>query len=496
MENYFDKLYLFGKRFPLRSFFLLSGFLFMILFSLFHLTTQPRLWLDEAKNIEIAQSFNTSGKFDMELSLGHFSEVPHLLQSTGYPVTIPLALTFRIFGFGLVQARLFMLAWMIVAMLVSFILLKKIIGFRSAVFSILLIVTFASFYDNGRPMMGEIPGFLFLVSGLYYWLCRQSPWIAGGFFSLAVVSKPSVYLLIIPTLFFVLIFRGQRIKNLMVFFASMLPAALGWIFLVMSQPFSKLAWFQIIDMYGNPYNAIPIMQNILNNIISIPRTLTIVYFGIFFILLLLVRIGFRKENYNLSLVYDFVLIYSLFAFLYYLRSPGWLRYTIVSELLILAILPNALEIILLYFSRKFKNARIFKGEIVWYASLVFLVVFQIFHLFNGAKIYFSDSDIMTAKYIEDKYFMETVGYVDALNLAIFKDRKLRFMTIEGSVVPILKSNNTFKNVSLYSLAVLPEVLVLKKDIVTSFADANVLNDNYKVDTVMNGYAIYVKSKIE
>jgi hypothetical protein len=470
---------------------LATAFLFMLVFSLCHLTTEPRLWLDEAKNIEIAESFNTSGRLDMEISPGTFTGVAHLLQSTGYPVTVPLALVFKIFGFGLVQARLYMLLWMFAVVGILYIFLRNLFGNRFAVLATLLVVTFASFYDNGRPMMGEIPGFFFLLCALYFWLCRDSLWKAGVLFGLAVVSKPSVYLLIIPALFLTFLFRKNRFKNLAVVATSMLPAALGWVFLVMDHPFLKSAWLQIIDFYANPYNAIPIAQNVWKNIASIPHTPTVLYFGIFFIFLALARIWSRKEKSIFSLLYDFVLIYSVFAFVYYLRSPGWLRYTIVAELLILSLLPHALEIILSRLYGRFANIKICKKNI-WMAVLLCIVAFQLFHLFTGAKIYFSDNEIKTADYIDKTFAGKFVAFDNALSVAIFKERNFRYMNLADSVVPVLSKNNTFQNISPLALPVLPDAVVAPKGEIFTSAESDILVKNYEINAVMGGYIIYVK----
>lgn len=484
---------IFRKHFSIWHALLVAAFLFMLVFSVRHLTTAPRLWIDEAKNIEIAESFNTSGVFDMELAPGYFTGVPHLLQSTGYPVTAPLALVFKIFGFGFVQARVYMILWMIATVLVLYLFLKRLFGEQPAVFAVLLVVTFASFYDNGRAMMGEIPGFFFLVSGLYYWFCRDSLPNAGLLLGLAVVTKPSVYLLIIPTLFLVLIFRKAGLKNLATVAVSMLPVAFGWIFLVMDYPLSKSAWLQIVYNYANPYNNVSMVGNIWKNILSIPHTPTIFYFGFFFTLLVLARVWGRREKPVAPLFYDFVLVYSLFAFAYYLRSPGWLRYTIVAELLILSLLPNALEIILSRFSARFANVKIYKKETILTAALSGLIAFQIFHLFTGAKIFYSDSDIKTAVYIDKTFAGKSVAFLNSLNVAIFKDRNLRLMTLNDSVVPFLKRNNTFKNISSLILPVLPDAIVARKGEVFTSAESGVLSEKYEISKMATGgYAVYVK----
>ena len=71
-----------------------------VFFSLPALVTKPRLWADEAKTIELAKNFLKFGKLDIETAPGEFSGYQHLLQSTGYPLTVPLAGFFKIFGFG------------------------------------------------------------------------------------------------------------------------------------------------------------------------------------------------------------------------------------------------------------------------------------------------------------------------------------------------------------------------------------------------------------
>ena len=92
----------------------------VILFSFSTLTTKPRFWIDEAKSIELAKSWQSFGKLDLEVAPGVFSGVPEVLQSTGYSVTIPLAAFFKVFGFGLEQARVYMILWMAAALIAAF----------------------------------------------------------------------------------------------------------------------------------------------------------------------------------------------------------------------------------------------------------------------------------------------------------------------------------------------------------------------------------------
>src|SRR3989338_10109557 len=228
-------------------FFILAAILlFVLAVSLPTLTTRPRLWADEAKSIELALNFERFGMLDMQTAPGELSGIPHLLQSTGYPVTAPLAGIFSLFGFSMTVARTYMLFWMIAALCGIFFFLRRLFGVREAIFAIALIATFASFHDNARTVVGEIPGFLFMIIGLWVLLFHfqydenhlffesasepakrevrygnVGEWIneviafervktrkkqmilvaiAGLFFGLAVVTKPSIYMAILPAI--------------------------------------------------------------------------------------------------------------------------------------------------------------------------------------------------------------------------------------------------------------------------------------------------------
>src|SRR5206468_2314742 len=152
-----------------------------------------------------------------------------LLQSTGYPVTVPLALLFKIFGYHFTLARLYMLAWLTAAVLAAFLIARKFFDRYLAVFSLLLITTFASFYGSGRTVVGDIPGFLFFLGGLSAWLRYKNRYLAGLLWGVAVVAKPSLFGLIIPAITLVLLLEPRQFfKNISQVAIGMLPAGLVW----------------------------------------------------------------------------------------------------------------------------------------------------------------------------------------------------------------------------------------------------------------------------
>ncbi len=295
----------------------------VISFSFATLTTKPKLWIDEAKSIELARNFAHLGKLDIQTAPGEFSGFPQLLQSTGYPILVPLAAIFKMFGYGLTQARAYMVFWMVLSLLVVLLFSKNVFGKRDAIFSVLLISTFASFYDSGRTVVGEIPGFLFLIAGMYTLLKKEAYYLTGVLWGIAVVTKPSVFGLIVPAIFIVSILDWRSFfPKLWKIALGMAPAALAWIFLVLDNPFLKSAWISIFNFYQNPYSS-AFGNNVMQNIKNIPHSTTLIYFGFLFAIIVIVR--FLVQEKKLVLLYNFVIIYSLLAFGYYLRSPGWLR---------------------------------------------------------------------------------------------------------------------------------------------------------------------------
>lgn len=444
-------------------------FLGVLALSFSTLITKPRLWIDEAKSIELARGFLKFGKLDIETAPREFTGFPELLQSTGYPVTVPLAVFFKLFGYGLAQARIYMLIWMVVALSTAFIVARRLFGDWPALGAVLLIATFASFHDSGRTVVGEIPGFVFLLAGIYFWLIRGEYFGTGLWWGLTVVVKPSVYTWIIPTIFLVfLLEKKDFLKRVSAVAIGMLPAAFGWILLVLDEPFSKLAWVSIGSFYKNPYGVIGATEQIFNNLINAPYSTTLIYFGFWFVVLFLGR--YRLEDWKLKSLYNFALIYSFFAFAYYLRSPGWLRYILVAELLILFLLPQALVVIT-------KRRRLM-------ASLVMLLaLIQLFHFFTGADIYYSDAAIRASDFLNEQFPDKSIGVLDSLNLAALIKSRQRFLVAEMAGLPQLGINPLLRKP-------LPEVIASDPDNKFFQEELEVIRNNYDLVKELNGYNIY------
>src|SRR3989344_1252632 len=343
--------------------------------SLPNLTTKPRLWYDEGINIEFAKNFLDFGKLDTSVAPGEFSDLTRFFQASGYPLSLPLSLFFSIFGFGPVQARIYMLGWMILALLIIFVFVKKLASRESALIVSALVASFASFHDNGRAVMGEIPGFVFLLWALYFLFWRNAYFVGGILFGLAISVKTSVYISILPAILILLALEKENFwKNGLKIFAGMLPPFLLRIWFVIPDPFSLVAWQQVIRLFQNPFgSSVSQGANFLNNLLTIPKTYTILYFGFFTAIILSEYFRDTKKNVIYKKFFNFAITYNFFAFLYYLKSPGWLRYLIAADLLTLILLVIALRNLL---------SESLKKKILFYLIVFSLIGFQTFHLFT------------------------------------------------------------------------------------------------------------------
>ncbi|MDD5430727.1 MAG: glycosyltransferase family 39 protein [Candidatus Pacebacteria bacterium] len=449
----------------------------VVVYSSITLTTKPRLWVDEAKSIELAESFADYGKLDIQTAPGKFSGIPQLLQSTGYPVTAPLALIFKIFGNSLVAARVFMLAWMIAALIGIYSLGRRIFGEKEAILAVFLTASFASFFDSGRTVVGEIPGFVFLTCGIYCCLLKKNYYLSGLFLGLAVVTKPSVFLAIAPAIFLAFIFEGRGfIGKILKTGIGMIPAAIGWILLVLGNPFVKSSWESILNFFKNPYSSDSVGGNMLSNFLGFFHSTTLIYFGILFLVVITAR--FFLNDQKLKSIYNFAIIYGALAFVYYLRSPGWLRYIVVAELLILFLLPEALRII------ADKIPKIGGCAVRLVATgAVFLIAVQTFHLFTAAQIYTSDTAIKTADYLNEKFSGKSIGVMNSLGVSILLDADKKYQIVEMAGIPVIGENPLSANP-------LPEVIV--SVIGDKFLEQGrpVLEKKYRLTDNFDGYDIY------
>lgn len=123
----------------------------------------PPPWFDEGWTLSVARNWVETGKYARFLN-----DVP--ISATGmawnFPVTAPIALSFRLFGIGILQGRLPSALFTIVATFLVYLLTKQLYDEKTAVASLLLILLGFPFpLATGRQAIGEPAMIFYLLAG-------------------------------------------------------------------------------------------------------------------------------------------------------------------------------------------------------------------------------------------------------------------------------------------------------------------------------------------
>src|SRR3989338_9134521 len=108
----------------------------------------PKYWWDEAFTVETARTFSETGRLDFTVAPNTPSDKAIALNANGFPMRIPLAGVFSVFGVGVTQARIYMIVWIFLVVSLTYLFLKRFFDTPTALLGTLLVATFSSFYAN------------------------------------------------------------------------------------------------------------------------------------------------------------------------------------------------------------------------------------------------------------------------------------------------------------------------------------------------------------
>ncbi len=445
--------------------------------SVTNLTSWPAFWYDEAVAVEISHNFADTGVLNVMVAPHEFSPHAMMIGANGYPLTVPLAGIFKIAGFSLEIARAYMLVWCLALIAVIFFFIKKYFGFAQACAAGILILSFSSFFANGRTLTGEIPGFAFLLLGLWLLLSERHLY-AGILLGLAAATKPSLYLLLcLPAAVDIFFFSSHKIKHLLLTAAGYVVPIAIWFALTVPWPISSTFIKGILEYYKNPFGSGSILGNISSNIVQAPHSSTLFYFGF---LIVAIAVGWYfspKESTPASRIYLFLSIVAAISFFYYLRSPGWLRYLLPLELCTLVLLPHFIQKISQRFSFKY-------GLVACIAALVLL---QSYILFFHADFGSSTLPQELAAFLNRQE--GTIGVINAPTIVALvpSDRTYQYISMAG--IP----NHGVNALSLPD-AEKPKFLVVKggyEDLLRPYGE--VLKTQYHMIMPDSGYLLYERN---
>ncbi len=469
--------------------FLCAVLLFVNLYSISTLTTKPAYWYDDGINVELAHNFADFGQLDLIVAPNIFSGAGATVGSTGYPITIPLAGFFKAFGFGLAQARIYMLLWMNAFLLFFFFIVKKIWDSRMAYMGTLLIASFAPFYGNGRSVMGEIPGFLFFLSSFYF-LEQRKWWQSGLLLGLAVVSKPSIFVFLIPAYVLTLLFSNgtwqSKFFNLLKLGGSSFLALLLWLIIYIEEVSRGGLGENILNHFKNPYAeaGVRALTNIGNNLPTLATSTTLLYMWVLLlgvVVALYIERGLLRDHKNLLI---FSAVYIPLALLQYLKSFGYLRYLIATEFLIFILFLLALPALARFALRK--ASFLGSAQKVMITTVTLLVLMQTVHLFAFSDLYSSEKTQKTILYVFTHYPEGTIGVINIPQVASFipSFQKYQYLSTYGLW--------DFGTHMLYLTPErLPATLILESEDTLSADERGVLASRYQKDeSFTEGFLVY------
>lgn len=299
----------------------------------------PKYWWDEAFTIEIAQTFNELGVFDLTVAPHKPSNIAIAVNANGFPLSYSLALLFRLTGTSVTAARILMVGWMLLLFFISYFFFKKYLGHEKTLSGLLLIATFASFYANGRTATGDVPGLVFFTLALYA-LTRKHFFITGILTALALVTKTSSFHVAPIAIGLAIIFSEETGKthSFVRYIFGGLLVAFFWLWLLLPT-LSMDALTPAIDFFKNPTHK----PSLISLAFTHPRLLITQSFLLVIGLGAYIIASLRSTSplprtLNVALV-----TYGILQTLVYLRSPGWSRYLLSIEFFLLLILPYAIS---------------------------------------------------------------------------------------------------------------------------------------------------------
>lgn len=189
-----------------RALLVAAACLVLLFLSLYRLGDYPLTWFDEGSHLHVPKALVMYGAYADYSSEGFRYYGP--TNGVGATVMLPIAGMFKLFGIGLLQARLFMVVYLLAALYLFYRLAVQLGGEQMAWAAVFFLVASRGvlIIEYGRQVLGEVPALAFLLGGLLaWWNGWQKPaWrsylLAGLLFGLSTVTKSQFLLVVGPVL--------------------------------------------------------------------------------------------------------------------------------------------------------------------------------------------------------------------------------------------------------------------------------------------------------
>jgi 4-amino-4-deoxy-L-arabinose transferase-like glycosyltransferase len=314
---------------------------------LYRLEIYPAPWFDEGLVLQAAKNMAFTGRYELCSTEGCVKFHPAI--QTGPTVLLPMALVFRFGGAGILQSRLLIVAYAILALAIFYWLVRTLCDRKVAFLaSLLLIFTFdhefTSFVLMGRQVLAEIPALAFFWLGTFVWIraWQGSRWLglvwAGLLWGLAMLTKVQFALMLPVTLVVFWLFDRISSKRLAVHHIVVPMLVSGGCMLIwygyqiFSLGFADF-WQQTMALgsagglhflHFSPRRTVSAILQLMDSsllILGLP--------GMLYVVLSSLQSGAERERQQVFLVVFVAVWLGWYAFL----SIGWMRYAFVPAVM-------------------------------------------------------------------------------------------------------------------------------------------------------------------
>lgn len=475
------------------AFFILILFSVAFFFSTYKLTESPPTWMDEGVIVQTAKNLAERGIYGLQVTPDKF--VSSGFVTTSYPVIYPIALSFKIFGVGILQARVVMVLFILAFCIVAYLLIRKSYGVLVAFFSLALLVSFAPIYGHGKNVLGEIPGLFFFLCFLLFVRKIEISGsskilffiLTGIFAGLSMSTKP-IYLdlLSLSLVIGFIAYRSKKfpIRKVCILGSVIIAMILVWIFIHFSgDNFSSI----ISNYYGNPDHQ-PLLATIKGNLLKFLKEFQLVYFSLTMLIWTVTIYLRQKLKSKISFTEFLVFIFSIVNFLAFFVTLGYNRYFFPGQVLSIIYLPSALFFLYKSISLRLRmNNDHAMLKLLPYVLLSILILFQFYQtIFHSwvADNYRSRRSADLKEYFSSIPTDKVVMFYDVPEAVLFtsNDNYFQYMRFAENVQIGRENVDAIKN------NIVDVIITSEK----SWKRLNATSSSYKITKQFDKYQIFEK----
>ncbi len=458
-----------------------SLFLLTIFFGLFRLSESPSLVFDEGWYFQTSANLATAGVDGLQMVPGEIKHISTFV-TVGYPLIYPLALWFKIFSVGVFQGRFFMFLCILAFVGAGYLLSKKMYGSSLALASLALLSTFPPLYGNGKSVMGEVPGLIFLVLFLIALnsIAVSGPRrvlrliLAGLFAGLCVATKP-IYILLVPAVVLGVLIDWKRkdvsFKEVSLIAVCAFVPILVW-FIVQFRLGDSLT--ETLNYYANPYSIGNIFEIILGNLKKLFTDVGTLY-TVFLMAIWTAALGLRIWAKKKILVVEIVAYtFSVLIVLAFLRTAGFYRYLFPAQAIALIFFPYSAKYISDFIAQRLPRLN---SKKIFATGILALSVLGVYQLSFDSWVAEAYSSKKTAFWQE--YFAKVP---DSVSYYFYQ---------APEVVPFIQSRNYYQHLVLFDRSLGSESLPA---LTSGKVDKVIVPTNYLEENKNGVFNLYVEEE--